>query len=62
MDFHLRGGRFLLTDPPIPEDPPQDCPYAAPGDDGNRGDTLLEDSDEADDEYDDGARVLYNDC
>jgi hypothetical protein len=61
MYFYLCSRGFFLADPPIPEHPSKYRPYAAPGYDGNRGDSLLKDANEADDEYDDRADMLNYD-
>lgn len=54
-------GFGLLSHPPIPQDPANRCCDTAPADYGYWAHTLLVDSDEAHDEYDDGAHMLDND-
>jgi hypothetical protein len=51
----------LLSDPPIPQEPAEERREAAPSHDGNGADALLEDPNETDHEYDDGADVLDDD-
>lgn len=51
----------LLRHPLLPQQPAEKGGEAAAADDGDGGDALLEDADEADDEDDDGADVLQDD-
>lgn len=54
--WERRGGRlgiFFLAYPPVPEDPAYECCYASPAYYCDWRDAFLEDTHEADDEYDD---------
>jgi hypothetical protein len=50
----------IFPNPPIPEHPADKRSEAAPANNGHGADSFLEDANEADDEYDDGADVLDN--
>jgi hypothetical protein len=52
---------LFLADPRVPENPAEHGEGARPADDGDGGDTLLNDANEAADEDGDGADVLHDD-
>jgi len=56
-----RKGLQFLGDPVVPYQPADKGSEAAPPDNGDRADPLLEDADEADDEDNDRADVLDDD-